>query len=407
MEVMEQKQNVDNFEGLDLESEFVLKFRTLRDISTKEDAEKNRRIFSGQAYTKDLIGIEEWGNVRGYLTTNKAGDKKINKRSVHAKILETLQRKPEDFNILNNGITIKCSGLDKPDSDRSLVKLKGATIVNGSQTLGVCEVFHNTEPDKKVPIFFKLIYAKPTDENRHVDKMIAITSNQQNAVKNISIAGKLGAFDELNSRLDVDIQRSESDKEGFDIHKILRLVLLVMPNNIWDGYFTETLAGHKIYGSKNKWLNRWIEVYDEKDTNENAAAIYKFTLDIAQEVLDMYYTLKRGAYLKGTGRQITTGFRKDEDGGYIVSDAWVFPLMYAMSSYVTERNGKWVLNCPKDIDRKYKGLLAVILKASNYMDNKVAHESVGKERRSYVFTREAIDQRKNLAEDSKEIFKNV
>ncbi len=403
---MTKTENVDNIDGLTLESKFTLKFQTFRDISSKEDGEKNRRIFAGQAFTKDLLGIEEWGNVRGYLTTNKGGDKKINRRSVHAKILETLERRPEDFNTLNNGITIKCSGLTKADENRRETELTGATIVNGSQTLGVCEVFHDTNPDAEILVFFKLIFARTTDNNKYIDKMIAITSNQQNAVKEISIAGKLGAFDELNKRLDVDIQMSESDKEGFDIHKILRLVLLVMPNTMWENYFSETLAGHKIYGSKKKWLNRWIEVYNEKETNEDAALIYKFTLDIAQDVLDMYYTLKRGTFLKGTGRQIKTGFKMDEDGGYIVADAWIFPLIFALSSYATEKNGKWGLNCPKEIDKKFKGLVAVILKATNYMETKLAHESVGKERRSYIFTREAIDQRRNLAEDSKEMFRN-
>lgn len=105
-------------------------------------------------------------NVRDY-----QGDNGIN-----SEIAKTINKEPEKFALLNNGITIVC---DKYTPSNRQLTLKNPQIVNGCQTSHV--IFHQDNNDNeltKVPIVIKVI----STNNADITNQIVRGTNRQNIV---------------------------------------------------------------------------------------------------------------------------------------------------------------------------------------------------------------------------------
>jgi hypothetical protein len=105
-------------------------------------------------------------NVRDY-----QGDNGIN-----TEISSTIQKEPQKFALLNNGITIVC---EKYTPSNRQITLRNPQIVNGCQTSHV--IFHNAENNEtltKVPIVIKLISTKDSE----ITNQIVRGTNRQNIV---------------------------------------------------------------------------------------------------------------------------------------------------------------------------------------------------------------------------------
>ncbi|ATI73278.1 AIPR family protein [Mesoplasma florum] len=110
-------------------------------------------------------------NVRGYVKDKKIDDAIVN----------TLKNDPNEFSMLNNGITIVC---DKCEIDSVDVKMENMYIINGGQTTTLIGKCDNSINLKNVIIFCKIITFK-NDEDIRSEKIekITIASNQQKPIK--------------------------------------------------------------------------------------------------------------------------------------------------------------------------------------------------------------------------------
>ena len=99
----------------------AIQFKTLRNISSKQDAFLGRKILMGLAPISELIKLgkdtgdgdistnvaDKSANVRNAVKTKKNSRISV-KSGVPSQIYNTLENEPDQFHLLNNGITILC-----------------------------------------------------------------------------------------------------------------------------------------------------------------------------------------------------------------------------------------------------------------------------------------------------------
>src|ERR1700733_15168791 len=114
---------------------FLFPYHSLRNISSPEDVQNGRKIYSGHAPLTSILPIPTNANVRAYLADAEGKQRKVY-TSVHRAIKETLLIRPEQFSVLNSGIVIVVHEIEVDDKNK-IVTLNRASIINGSQTQGV------------------------------------------------------------------------------------------------------------------------------------------------------------------------------------------------------------------------------------------------------------------------------
>ena len=369
-----------------------LKFHTLRDFSTKNNIASHRRLWISQISTKELVKIDEDGNplitdnsnVRGYLKTTSSGDKHANS-GVHASIFDTLLNNADEFSLLNGGITIIAKGCEV-NNDNKTITLSNPSIIYGTQTRGVLEVFHKEYPDHEIPVKVEILVLLPEKkENHELDVEITIARNHQTSVKSISKSGKRGHYEELDKVVEVALMKDESQKGKFDTLKLIQLLFLILPDSMWEKHLNRTVSRASIYSGKNKWNDLWADIHEKKDNEYKV--LFDFFLQIANPVTMFYLAQKKSDLFDGCGRQIRSGsgsYSLNKNGSYNIKDGWLFPLISALSFYIVEReeDKKWVMVVPpKD---SLKGILALIYTYGGYRDlenvqflgkNKLAYET--------------------------------
>src|ERR1700753_2180098 len=84
---------------------FQFLYHSLRNISSPEDVQNDRKIYAGHAPLTSILPIPTNANVRSYLADAEGKQRKAY-TSVHKAIRETLLIRPEQFAVLNSGIVI-------------------------------------------------------------------------------------------------------------------------------------------------------------------------------------------------------------------------------------------------------------------------------------------------------------
>src|SRR5439155_12013935 len=84
---------------------FPITFNSLRNISSPEDLESNRKVYTGQTTLGAILDIPTDENVRSYLLEAE-GRQRRRPTAVHRAIQDTVLNAPENFSVLNSGVTI-------------------------------------------------------------------------------------------------------------------------------------------------------------------------------------------------------------------------------------------------------------------------------------------------------------
>src|SRR5208337_3103341 len=114
-------------------------FHSFRNISCPEDLENGRKVFTGQAPVTSVLPLSTDENVRDYLL-DAEGKQRRRPTQVNLEIKDTLEKRPNNFSILNGGVVIVARGYDV-DEQKKTLRLTDASIINGSQTQGVLRDF--------------------------------------------------------------------------------------------------------------------------------------------------------------------------------------------------------------------------------------------------------------------------
>lgn len=330
-------------------------FHSFRNISCPEDTENGRKVFSGHAPVTSVLELSTDENVRDYLL-DAEGKQRRRPTQVNKEIRQTLESRPETFSILNGGIVIVARA-HEVDEQKKLLRLTGASIINGSQTQGVLKDFFQSQDllllMPPVHVKYELIV---TDDEDLIGE-ISIARNFQNDVASISIAGRRGQLDELEKSLrkkipGAKLQRSETELSDDYVvtERLLQVITALIPASLWPKA-AEADNPNKVYtySMRAKCLREFQEIYrkahDRKDPgHENARELYQFYLDIAPEALLLYDKWKSHQGFAGTGiRSITRDKREILE----VPDGLIFPILASLSAFATKTSDGWRIKPPR------------------------------------------------------------
>lgn len=325
-------------------------YHILRNISSPEDNEAGRRVYAGNAPITSFVSVPEDENVRTYIVTAE-GKKRQRLTEVHRRIRDTLENQPSEFVVLNSGITLVAQDIDVDEKTR-VVTLANPSIINGSQTRG--EILHylktheNGTPSFPVSCKFEIVV---TNDDALIAE-VSIARNFQNDVATLSIVGRRGILDELETRLqneidDFRLRKSETERseDYHDTEKLLQVITALIPSELWQKP-KEKDDPKKVYtySMKAKCLKEFQDVYERaKEGDSTAAELYEFYLDVAPDAYRLYEKWKKHSGFMGTGlRSITRDGRQIVD----VPDGIIFPIIASLSAFVRKKNGKWQILPP-------------------------------------------------------------
>jgi AIPR protein len=333
-------------------------YNNIRNISSPEDLENNRRVYSGQISIKSIVELPTNENVRDYLL-DADGKQKKRPTSVHRAIRETLDQNPHEFSVLNGGLVIVARDVDIDDKAKTIQLLK-PSIINGSQTQGVIRDFLAEYPELDVEVHVKFELIITTDDGLIAD--ISIARNFQNDVMQLSIAGRLGQLDELENSLqikkpEIKLSKNETqwstgpESEYFPTEKLLQVITALTPSEIWHRV-EDRDNPNKVYAYSRKaqCLKEFQEIFRQvKDLNHpnhhSSKKLYQFYLDISSEAVDLYLKWKSHSGFKGSGLH---ALKRDEAKNIVeVPDGILFPILSALSVFMKETPEGWRYSPPQ------------------------------------------------------------
>jgi hypothetical protein len=324
-------------------------FHKCRNISSPEDDSVGRKVYSGSAPVSSILGLDDNENVREYLVDAK-GKQRKSPTLVHQAIRKTLKETPEVFGVLNGGTVLVARSADIDDKNRQLI-LEDASIINGSQTRGEVQRYfdHRSEDETSDPsIKFEIIVTNDDD----LIAEISISRNFQNDVKPISIAGRRGQLDDLESSVQTaypnkKLRKSESDltadDDFLDTEKLIQVTFALMPDSTPKPSGISLDLGNKVfaYSQKTRCLKIFQKLADEPETE-----MYKAFIGIAPVAWRLYEHWKKHQSFIGT--QIRSVER--ENGKVTdVPDGIIFPILAAHAAFIYHSAAGWHLNKPEQL----------------------------------------------------------
>lgn len=352
-------------------SDVVFSYSTLRNISSEQDSQQNRKVLTGQAPLQSFVDIPTNENVREYLVEAE-GKKRRQMTQVHRAMLETLLKNPEDFSVLNGGIVIVARDSAHSQADNRLTLVE-PSIVNGSQTQGVLNHFRELcekagDPIPEVYVKYEILI---TDS----DELIADTSiarNTQNSVRPVSIAGQKGLLDDLEKSLvdagqELKLRKSETDwartlttdpEEARFIYteRLIQVMTALVPGELWFKP-QESDDPNKVYtySQKTKCLRDYAKLAEDArdddpqnpEEHERAKALYEFFIDIAPQAVNLYEHWKE--HQGFVGHRLSN---VERDGRQIkaVPEGMLFPILAAYSAFVVNTPDGWKIDPPDSFE---------------------------------------------------------
>ena len=335
-------------------SSVQLSYQLLRNTTSPDEAQGGVKSFVANLAAFEILKLDTKENLRSYIA--EYSQKRRNR--VHLAIRTTIEEAPERFITRNSGFVISASDIVVNDSEKT-IQLTQPSIINGAQSQGeikswVRDTFGDKPSgDEEPPFFVRAEIIVDPDQQQVVET--AIARNNATQVKSISQAGARGHLDDLEASVqtrhpNIKIAKKETDL-GYDTRKILQYTRLLMPANVSQN----DSAAEKLRAYKNpeQCLSDFSNWYMDKDRDSDARAKYDFTVQMAPFAIEEYAYWERheswtGKYVweqTGAGRAC----RRDKKTNRIVwvSPGLIFPIMGAMSEFVTETSpGHWTISKP-------------------------------------------------------------
>ncbi len=334
-----------------------LPFHCLRNISSPEDSSEGRAVYAGQVPITAINHLPTNENVRNYLVTAE-GKRRRAYTNVHRAIKHTLQETPDIFSVLNGGLVLVASKSEVFEKEK-ILRLTNPSIINGSQTQGVIlDYLGAGEPDSPVHIKFELIIT----EDPNLIAEVSISRNFQNDVQSISIAGRRGQLDELETAIQKarprdrlqksETQRPSDDTNYLETEKILQVIAALLPAELW--WKQSEASKVYTYSQKATCLKDFTEIYDRARSDEPADLhfrdIYRYYLDIAPHAIVFYDLWKSHQGFMGTRIR---AIERDEEGVILrIPDGIVFPIIAAYSEFVVRTGSGWRITIPSQLADK-------------------------------------------------------
>lgn len=370
---------------------FTVPYHCIRNITCPEDTQNQRKVYVGQVLLESILKLDTCENVRDDLYGAKSTSRKV-MTGVTRAIAETLDSRPEDFAVLNSGITVVAHGVAVNDTNKML-RLYEPSVINGSQTKGVAERFYakckknNIEPPQ-IHVKFEAIIT----QNLPLVAEISIARNYQNDVLALSIAGRRGQLDELANSVaesfpDFKLKKSETDlnDEYLPTEHLLQIIALLVPKKLWiraDGY-KKAYA----YSRKATCLKEFCELHDAvkkgdrarwlKDVPESKLKeLYQFYLDVAPQAYEIHQKWSSHQGFIGTRIQ---SIKREKGKISHVPDGIIFPVISCLSLFAKKTRRGWLIAQPTNCQDKN----LIGMAASVYVSNHHKPPVMGRNESSY------------------------
>jgi hypothetical protein len=335
------------------------KFDSLRNISCPHDKKNGRKILTGHCLVSAILSFSTNKNVRDYLV-DPEGKKRKRYTQVHREIFKTLRENPEDFNVLNGGITIVAHDLTVNESVKTAY-LKMPSIINGSQSQGVIRDFF--EECRNAGIDPNEAYVRydivVTDDEGLITET-AISRNFQNDVAKAAILGRRGKFDELQEALqreygELELKKRQTDfgEDFVQTENLLQVLWALVPSELWLNE-KEADSPNKVftYSQRSRCLKDFETVFDRAHDESDPEhpkynELYQFLLDLAPTAYGLYE--RWHAHQEFGGTRLRSLERYTDDTIKRVPDGLIFPILAAHSAFMKKVGGHWKMEVPTTI----------------------------------------------------------
>jgi hypothetical protein len=354
-----------------------VQFRTLLDKSS------TNQIHTCLCPISAVVGLDENENVREFLGTKRLG-------KVHHDILRTLEEAPELFPLLNGGMVVVASEVSY-DTQTKTASLLNPSIVNGSQTKGTIAIFLDGLEDREsapdASVFMQIIVTQDPE----LIRQLSIARNVQTPVKSLSILGRLGFLEDLETAFKIHhpglkLRQSESDafsQDYVDALDLIQVTTALLPEEILgqfelisrskaakaeegedddeeeEGDNVKRFSRNRPYSSKGSCETFYRNACKDREKSKKCAGIVQAYLDLcgpawsifrgweSNQAFRSYYVTKRSKSSKSKKPQ-DQPIVKDKSGAVVrVKSGLIFPIVAAHHKYVKkDTTGTWVIDTP-------------------------------------------------------------
>lgn len=338
---------------------FTLHYHTIKSLTSPEEKANGVQTWFANISAREVTKLGTQDNLRTYIAEHK--DSKRN--SVHKEIEATILEQPDRFINRNSGVTITCTDCKIDDSKR-MAHLTNASIINGAQTQGELKrYFASLEDDDNTDFPVRAEIIMEPQHEQIVE--VAIARNTATSVKSVSQAGARGYLDDLRAAIEAGLpgetlQMNETDTEGLSAQAVLQWCRTLMPAEL---EASGTKAHNMPYKQAGKCLKEFGEWAQSRKTDPEAKKRYDFTVQIAVAAIKEYrywetHPAWNGHHLHEKSKSPNGGapkggrpVRRGPDGKITwVAPGLLFPIMSALSAFVVQKDGKWVIEKPSLFD---------------------------------------------------------
>tara|TARA_X000000368_G_C23005596_1_gene701027 strand:- start:240 stop:1448 length:1209 start_codon:yes stop_codon:yes gene_type:complete len=388
-------------------SAIAIQFNTLRNISSKLDILRGRKTLIGLAPITELLKlkdnssdkVDKSANVRDY--TNKSKGKEVSTRSgVPQKIFDSLENEPEKFHILNGGITILCKRSQENPQKENELSLVNPSIANGGHTADVILKFLKTNPNSDALVKIEVIYLDGSkEENDEFELEVSIARNSQTAVKEISIMGKQGIFNDINYYNENTLATSETDVDSYPTDKLLQCTFLLCPDEAWERWENKVPSRPGFHSGKTIHFKRYRKMHENR--TGSAKDQWNYVNKLSPIALKLYLMFQETNLFNGAHKSKIleeNSYTSLKNGKKRIKWGWIAPIISSLSFFVDPKTGEF--NMPDD--DTIRGIIASVYRAG--YEHSKDPQTLGKTVQAYRQPLKDLRDLKELIEDSKDLF---
>jgi hypothetical protein len=330
-----------------------LRYENIRNLTSPEEKANGARSYFANVPVAELLKLDTAANLRSYIPGHPG-----KKRSLtHKAIGDTLRNKCDRFIQLSSGITVSAADIDI-DDNKKIVTVRNGSIINGAQTQGEIKLFME-EAGEEVPDFHARVEFIVDPDDEFVVET-AIARNTSTNIQRISMIGKKQYLEELNETFvsvfsDKQLSTSETEvgDQFVDTQRVLQVLWAMMPEALLPkGKRSVSDARLKSYKNRAYCLVDFEADVLAKETDPGARARYEYFVDMSGIAWQEYSKWRHHEGWKGRRlKETTRAIRRTSDGGLTVADGVIFPIVAAMSYFVSRnKKGCWRLHIPPIFD---------------------------------------------------------
>jgi hypothetical protein len=331
---------------------FNLPYSLIRNLTSPDEKANGVQTWFANVNARDVLSIGTEDNLRSYIAEHAPSKR----NPVHKQIQNTIESLADRFINRNSGITITCTGCEVDDS-KKVARLNKASIINGAQTQGELKRYLTSDDGEDADFMVRVEIIMEPAHDQIVE--IAIARNTATSVKSVSQAGARGYLTELKASVESalpgeTLQMSETDTSGLNTQGVLQWSRLLMPQKMLGASAPRNFA----YKQGGKCLADFSDWASKAKSDAAIRKMYDFTVQVGPIAIREYRYWEQhegwnGHRLHEYGKRTDKPhggrpIKRDKTSGKVV---WVapgilFPIMSALSAFVRQKNGSWLLEKP-------------------------------------------------------------